>query len=174
VLLDDEIDEYLEERLLKEIEPLLPDEKEQVKPSVSHQMAQEPKNVQEKFAEAKTLFKEMKEARLGIFSDKKEVRAAAAIKVIELARLNKECWLDIDHYRKFGYLPSAVSTSDTIAAMNVTDLFSFIKRTENYIYKFGKKAKSLSGNDKKELEERIRVRENELAIARKKLELYDA
>jgi len=173
MLLDGDIDEYLQERLLEEILPLLPKAETRKEKSVHDRMMDEPANVQAVYNKARGLFRQMKETRLLIFNESKEVRSAAALKVVELARGNKECWMDIDHYKKYGYLPSVLSDSDEIMAMNMREAAVQLDRDINYIYKFTKKMEKLKGTQRDEQAARIKIREVRITLLNKKLELYD-
>lgn len=182
--LQGEVDEFLKGWLLEAIEPLLPKEvKTRKEKSLHEEMMQQPENVQAVYNQNREYFRLMKEARLGvpdadggktkfgIFDEDKEVRAEAAKLVVKYARLNKEGWMDIDHYKKFGYMPSALSKSDEVMAMTVAEAVKQLKLDENYVRKYTAKARKMKGAERENLEASIKSRQDRVTLINKKFEL---
>lgn len=182
--MQDDLDDYLKQRLIEELSPLIPKmTKSRREKTFDDKMKDKPKAVRDVYAQAKEYFKKMKEARVGvgdadgnktrfgIFDDDKEVRRLAAFEVKRLARLNKECWMDINHYDRFGFLPSKLSDDDKVNVMSVEEAVKQRTLDENYVYKFSKKLKSLSGEEYQELAEKVKFRQNRISLIDKKIAL---
>lgn len=136
--------------------------------AADHDFMMMPPEVQEVVKQAKAHFKAMKMQRDFLFSDDKEVRRVAALQILSLSQLNKECWAKVEYWRKYKALPAEVST-EGLERIPVAELVRMRDLDRNYIWKHEKKLEGLSGEKKQRLAERIQERRVRLSTIELKL-----
>jgi hypothetical protein len=127
-----------------------------------------PKEVQDVMLEAKKYFKMMMKQRDLLFSEDKEQRRMAALSILELSKLNKECWAKVEYWRKYKALPAEVKDTG-IDELALDELIHLRDLDRNYVWKHEKKVKKLSGQKKTDMMERIAERRLRLATVELKL-----
>ena len=103
-------------------------------------------------------FKAMKEERLKIFDEDKEVRRLAAKRVLELRALNIKTWQDIEFLKTNGTVPEE-SKTEPIRKLSTTELIQLKNRHEKYIRKFSKKHRDSGVSDRVLIELKKRKQE---------------
>lgn len=171
-LIKGDLDEYTKSRLLSEIEKILPPEVPN--DSVGSRMLSKPPAVLKRYNEARNFFKLMKEARILLFSEDHEIRKKAALDIVKYQKLNRQAWADIDHFDKFGYIPSEIELNAQIDALSVWDSVQQYILDKNYIYKHSKRISKLTGDKKTKLESEIKQRTIRRDLIEHKLKSYES
>lgn len=170
-----DLDQYAKDRLIELVVKEAPKQSIKSTETVSEKMRSKPKEVQDLYNLARHHFKLMKEARYGIYSDDYDVRKSSALKVVEHMKANKQAWSQIDHFEKFGYIPTDLELDQELDLLNVWDLCQLYYTDKNYVFKYSNKLKSEKDEQiKKDIEARLHQRIVRRDMIEFKLKSYES
>lgn len=161
--------EYKEKRLWDELEKLK--EEHIANPVILEEKGEMPTDVRKVLAMAKEAFKAMKLKRQELFVDDRETRRKAALQILELSKLNKECWNTYDYWKKHGSTPDKTKQAN-LGDLSILELTTQLNLDKNYIWKFTKKIQLVTGEKKRQLELEIERRKNRVLSIQEKLLKY--